>query len=58
MAQRWLVAGLLPRRPLVASRLLGLRVRNPPGGLMFVLCVVSKDKKANAGQSRQRHKYG
>ena len=29
------------------DRLLGLRVRIPPGAWMFVLCVVSKDKKAN-----------
>jgi hypothetical protein len=25
---------------------------------MFVLCVVSEDKRQNAGQSRQRNKYG
>jgi hypothetical protein len=25
---------------------------------MFVLCVVSKDKRQNVGQSRQRTKYG
>ena len=40
------------------DRLLGLRVRIPPGAWMFVLCVVSKDKRQNAGQSRQRNKYG
>ena len=28
-----------------ADRLLGLRVRIPPGAWMFVLCVVSKDKE-------------
>jgi hypothetical protein len=28
----------------VAARLLGLRVRIPPGAWMFVLCVLSKDK--------------
>ena len=30
----------------MAARLLELRVQIPPGAWMFVLCVVSKDKKA------------
>jgi hypothetical protein len=29
----------------------------PPGARMFVFCVVSKDKRQNAEQSRQRDKY-
>jgi hypothetical protein len=33
------------RRGAKAHRLLGLRVRIPPGAWMFVLCVVSEDKK-------------
>ena len=33
-----------------ADRLLGLRVRIPPGAPMFVLCVVSKDKWQNVEQ--------
>jgi hypothetical protein len=39
-----------------AAHLLGLQVRIPLGAWLFVLCVVSKDKKA--GQPRQRKKYG
>jgi hypothetical protein len=39
-----------------AARLLGLRVRIPLKAWMFVLCVVSR--RQNAGQSRQRSKYG
>jgi hypothetical protein len=46
------------RRGSAADRLVGLRNRIPPGTWMFVLCVVSKDKKAKCRQSRQRHKYG
>jgi hypothetical protein len=30
----------------IESRLLGLRVRIPPEAWIFVLCVVSEDKKA------------
>jgi hypothetical protein len=41
------------RRGSAANRLLGLRVRIPSGTWMLVLCVVSKDKRQNAGQSRQ-----
>ena len=32
------------KRGSAADRLLGLRIRNPLGAWMFVLCVVSKDK--------------
>ena len=46
------------RRKCVADRSLGLRVRMPQGAWMFVLCVVSTDKRQNAAQSRQRNKYG
>jgi hypothetical protein len=40
----------------VVARLLGLRVRIPPGAWMLVFCVASKDKKQNAGQSTQTNK--
>ena len=47
------------RRGSAADRLLGLRVRIPPGAWMFVLCVLyTKDRRQNAGQSGQRNKYG
>jgi hypothetical protein len=52
----WLLRVL--RRRFVVSRTLGLRVRIPPGAWMFVSCVVSKDKRQNAGRRRQWHKYG
>ena len=43
------------RRGSAADRLLGLRVRIPPGAWIFVVCC---KKSQNAGQSRQRNKYG
>jgi hypothetical protein len=44
----------LGRRSL-AARLLGLRVRNPTGACMFVLCVLhNKDKKTKPGKLGQR----
>ena len=33
-------------------------VRILPVAWMFMLCAVNKDKRQNAGQSRQRHRYG
>jgi hypothetical protein len=46
------------KRGSAADRLLGLRVRIPPGAWMFVLCVLySKRRKAKPGQSGQRNKY-
>ena len=36
------------------DRLLGLRVRIPPGAWMFVLCVVSKDKKVKCRKCRTK----
>ena len=45
------------RRGSAVDRLLELRVRIPPGAWMFVLCVVSKDKRQNAGQLGQATKY-
>jgi hypothetical protein len=40
-----------------ADRLLGLRVRIPPGAWMFVLCLLySKDKRQKPGQSGQSSK--
>jgi hypothetical protein len=41
------------RRGFAAIRLLGLRVRIPPRAWMFVLGVVSKDKRQNSGPWRQ-----
>ena len=46
------------RRVSAAPRLLGLGFRIPARGWKFGLCVVSKDKWQNAGQSRHRSKYG
>jgi hypothetical protein len=40
----------------VTERLLGLRIRIPPGAWMFVL--YSKEKSQNAGQPRGRNKFG
>ena len=49
------------RRESAAIRLLGLGFRFPPGPLMFVLCVVSKDQKAKCRtmktQKQSRIKY-
>jgi hypothetical protein len=42
----------------VAARLLGLRFRILPGTWMFLLCVVSRDKRQNAEQPKHRTKYG
>ena len=36
------------------DRLLGLRFRISPKAWMFVLCAINKEKRQNAGQSRQK----
>ena len=38
--------------------LAGIAGLNPARGMHFVLCVVSKEKRQNTGQSGQRTKYG
>ena len=43
----------------VAARLLGTAGSNPAGVMdVCVVCVVSTDERQDAGQSRQRTKYG
>jgi hypothetical protein len=59
VATGFMVQGLNPpsglRRGSTADRLLGSRVRIPPGAWLFVLCVLySKGQKAKPGQSGQR----
>ena len=41
----------------VAARLLGLRVRIPPGTWMFVSCVLSKEEKAKCRTTKKTNKY-
>ena len=46
------------RRGSAANRLLGLRVRIPPGAWMFVFCVINKDKEAKCRTTKTKKEYG